>query len=181
MDNSQKYFYTKFKMGEFEYQLTADDESLLSLKVQSYQKGSFIPNFGSSYIENAIRFKEIRLQLRLYLAGNLRQFDVPIDIEKLKGTSFQKEIWNGLLSIPFAETCSYKELADKLNRPKAYRAVGSANGKNPIPIIIPCHRVIAHNGGLGGYALGLEFKKRLLKLETNENRFFLGAVNDKRN
>ena len=101
-------------------------------------------------------------QLSEYFAGKRNSFDIPLS---LKGTEFQKNVWNALLQIPYGKTISYAQLAKKVNNPKACRAVGSANGKNPVAIIIPCHRVIAANGSLGGYAYGLETKKQLLELE----------------
>ena len=83
----------------------------------------------------------------------------------LEGTEFQRKAWQAMRKIPFGETISYGEQARKVGKPKAYRAVGSANGKNPIPIIVPCHRVLASDGSLGGYSLGLPMKRRLLALE----------------
>jgi methylated-DNA-[protein]-cysteine S-methyltransferase len=83
----------------------------------------------------------------------------------LEGTEFQRKAWQAMRKIPFGETISYGEQARKVGKPKAYRAVGSANGKNPIPIIVPCHRVLASDGSLGGYSLGLSMKRRLLALE----------------
>ncbi len=103
-----------------------------------------------------------KIQIDEYLAGIRKDFSVPI---LLIGTEFQKEVWTELLKIPYGATTSYLELAKKINRPKAVRAVGSANGANPIPIIVPCHRVINSNGNLGGYGGGLELKKYLLNLE----------------
>ncbi|RPI61177.1 MAG: methylated-DNA--[protein]-cysteine S-methyltransferase, partial [Ignavibacteriales bacterium] len=89
-------------------------------------------------------------------------FDVPLDIE---GTDFQKRVWNELRNIPYGKTISYKTLSEKLGDVKAIRAVGKANGQNPIAIIIPCHRVIGANGSLVGYAGGLDIKEKLLHLE----------------
>jgi len=102
-------------------------------------------------------------ELDEYFAGKRKHFDVAI---AFSGTSFQHKVWEELLQIPYGKTISYADLAKAAGSPKACRAVGSANGKNPIAIIIPCHRVIASNGELGGYAHGLEVKKQLLKLET---------------
>jgi methylated-DNA-[protein]-cysteine S-methyltransferase len=83
----------------------------------------------------------------------------------LEGTEFQRKAWQAMRKIPFGETISYGDQARKVGKPTAYRAVGSANGKNPIPIIVPCHRVLASDGSLGGYSLGLSMKRRLLALE----------------
>ena len=101
-------------------------------------------------------------QLKEYFAGTRKEFDVPLDI---KGTDFQKRVWNELQKIPYGKTISYKTLSEKLGDVKAIRAVGKANGQNPIAIIIPCHRVIGANGNLVGYAGGLAIKEKLLHLE----------------
>jgi len=105
---------------------------------------------------------ETRKQLTQYFAGDRKKFDLPFD---LTGTPFQVKAWKTLTRIPYGKTISYSEQAKAMRKAKAFRAVGSANGKNPIPIIIPCHRVIASNGGLGGYSLGLKMKRQLMKLE----------------
>jgi len=101
-------------------------------------------------------------QLKEYFAGTRKEFDIPLDIE---GTDFQKKVWNELQKIPYGKTISYKSLSEKLGDVKAIRAVGKANGQNPIAIIIPCHRVIGANGTLVGYAGGLAIKEKLLHLE----------------
>lgn len=101
-------------------------------------------------------------QLREYFGGSRRHFDVPLD---LRGTDFQKRVWARLLAIPFGETRSYGAIAAELDRPAASRAVGAANGRNPISIIAPCHRVVGSNGKLTGFAGGLEAKAYLLGLE----------------
>jgi methylated-DNA-[protein]-cysteine S-methyltransferase len=108
--------------------------------------------------------KEACAQLDEYFAGKRRTFDLPLSP---KGTPFQETVWKQLQEIPYSQTISYAQLAKAIHHPKACRAVGSANGKNPIAIIIPCHRVIASGGGLGGYAYGIDIKKQLLELEKN--------------
>jgi len=105
---------------------------------------------------------EAETQLRAYFAGELRAFDLPLDFH---GTDFQKSVWHALLTIPFGETRSYGAIAEQLGRPSASRAVGAANGRNPISIVAPCHRVIGSNGALTGFAGGLEAKRHLLVLE----------------
>lgn len=107
-------------------------------------------------------------QLEEYFAGKRQAFDLPL---KQAGTAFQQKAWGYMLTIPYGKTVSYKQEAEAIGKAKACRAVGSANGKNQIPIIIPCHRVINENGGLGGYAYGLEIKKFLLNLERSNSRF----------
>jgi methylated-DNA-[protein]-cysteine S-methyltransferase len=108
-------------------------------------------------------------QLREYFAGERTEFDLPLAPQ---GTKFQRSVWQRLREIPYGETISYGELARRVGNPKASRAVGSANGKNPIPIVIPCHRVIASDGGLGGFGGGLSVKEALLALETKQQRAF---------
>ena len=101
-------------------------------------------------------------QLEKYVVGKNIPFTVPLDI---KGTEFQQAVWKTIAQIPYGETRTYTQIAQQIGRPKAVRAVGSACGVNPVPIIIPCHRVVASNGGLGGYSGGLEVKKCLLGIE----------------
>jgi methylated-DNA-[protein]-cysteine S-methyltransferase len=106
---------------------------------------------------------ETEKQLIEYFAGQRSQFNLPLDFQ---GTAFQKSVWSALLNIPFGETRTYKDIAEAIGNVKAVRAVGAANGKNPISIIAPCHRVIGTNGKLIGFAGGLDKKKILLKLES---------------
>jgi len=104
-------------------------------------------------------------QLRAYFGRTLERFDVPLDF---RGTEFQKQVWSALLTIPFGETRSYGEIARQIGRPSASRAVGAANGRNPISIIAPCHRVVGSSGALTGFAGGLEAKRYLLALESRQ-------------
>ncbi len=106
--------------------------------------------------------KEAAKQLNEYFDGSRKSFDLPLDPQ---GTEFQKKVWNALCSIPYGETRSYKQIAEQVGNPKAARAVGMANNKNPIMIFVPCHRVIGSNGKLVGYASGLDTKEKLLSLE----------------
>lgn len=113
--------------------------------------------------ENKI-IKNTIVELNEYFEGNRTSFDIPLNPN---GTDFQKKVWNTLLTIPYGTTTSYKNIAEKLKKNKSYRAIGNSNKKNPIPIIIPCHRVINSNGNIGGYFAGIEIKKILLKIENN--------------
>jgi O-6-methylguanine DNA methyltransferase len=108
--------------------------------------------------------KRVLTQLRKYLEGKLKKFDCPLDME---GTAFQKRVWSALKKIPYGKTRSYADVARIIGHPKAFRAVGNANGSNPVPIIVPCHRVIESNGGLGGYGSGIGLKERLLEFERS--------------
>ena len=101
-------------------------------------------------------------QLEEYFAGRRQQFDLPLELD---GTDFQRRVWLTLAEIPYGETVSYAELAMMVGRPNAYRAVGQANGANPVPIVLPCHRVLASGGGIGGYGGGLPMKRQLLEME----------------
>jgi methylated-DNA-[protein]-cysteine S-methyltransferase len=114
------------------------------------------PNSANAVLREAVR------QLAAYFQGELREFDLPLDFQ---GTDFQKRVWRQLETIPYGQTRSYTEIAEAVGSPRAVRAVGAANGANPIPIVIPCHRVIGRSGKLVGYGGGLPLKKRLLELE----------------
>jgi methylated-DNA-[protein]-cysteine S-methyltransferase len=107
-------------------------------------------------------FRETVLQLESYFEGTLKQFNLPLAPE---GTAFQLQVWRKLIEIPYGSTITYSDLADALGKPGAARAVGSANGRNPLPIIVPCHRVIGGDGSLTGYGGGLRIKAFLLNLE----------------
>jgi methylated-DNA-[protein]-cysteine S-methyltransferase len=107
-------------------------------------------------------FESVRGQLTGYFAGERRSFDVPLD---LRGTEFQRTVWDALLRVPFGETTTYGEIARRIGRPAAVRAVGAANGRNPVSIIVPCHRVVGSNGALVGYGWGVERKAFLLDHE----------------
>lgn len=109
--------------------------------------------------EHVLRLRE---QLREYLAGDRKNFDIPLD---LAGTPFQMAVWEALLEIPYGHTVTYGELAKRIGRPGAARAVGNAVGANPVPILIPCHRVVPKSGGIGNFGPGPEWKARLLRLE----------------
>jgi len=118
--------------------------------------------FPGEIIRDDRKNKEVLSQLKKYLKGQLKRFDCPLDF---KGTSFQKKVWSKLAKIPYGQTRSYKDVAQAIGHPEAFRAVGNANGCNSVPLIIPCHRVIESNGGLGGFGHGLKVKKRLLDFE----------------
>lgn len=108
---------------------------------------------------------ETERELKEYFSGDRRKFSVPV---RPAGTDFQKKVWNALCDIPYGETRSYRDIAEAVGSPKAYRAVGMANHNNPVMILIPCHRVIGADGSLTGYAGGLDGKAALLELERND-------------
>jgi O-6-methylguanine DNA methyltransferase len=120
-------------------------------------------HFGSqNVIEDRGKNEGVLAELESYLAGELRGFESTLD---LRGTEFQIKVWKEVKTIPYGATCSYRDIAERIGHPRAYRAVGAANRANPIPIIIPCHRVIGSDGSLRGYGGGLTMKERLLHLE----------------
>jgi methylated-DNA-[protein]-cysteine S-methyltransferase len=137
--------------------LVSDGEALTGL----HMAGGAAPE--PDWLRDDEPFREVRAQLTEYLAGERRTFDLPL---RLVGTPFQRRVWDELRRIPFGETISYAELARRVGQPGAARAVGSANGRNRIGLIIPCHRVIAADGSLGGYGGGLDRKRWLLRHEA---------------
>jgi methylated-DNA-[protein]-cysteine S-methyltransferase len=139
------------------------------LRQIDFMAGRNRPLADASWREDRAFFANIIRQLSAYFAGELESFDLPLDA---KGTSFQVEVWRQLCEIPYGETISYGELARRIGNPKASRAVGLANGSNPIPIVIPCHRVIGSSGKLVGYGGGLDVKEKLLALESRSWRLW---------
>jgi methylated-DNA-[protein]-cysteine S-methyltransferase len=117
---------------------------------------------GAERIEQDPRLDALAAELTAYLSGDLRAFETPVD---LRGTPFQMQVWQQLLAIGYGETRSYADVATAIGRPAAVRAVGLANGANPVPIVVPCHRVIGKNGTLTGYGGGLPLKQQLLRIE----------------
>ena len=120
-------------------------------------------HFGpQNVIEDRSKNEGVLAELESYLAGELRKFQSPLD---LRGTEFQMKVWREVRAIPYGTTCSYRDIAERIGHPRAHRAVGAANRVNPIPIIVPCHRVIGQDGSLRGYGGGLAMKEQLLRLE----------------
>ncbi len=135
------------------------------LKLVSFAAGKHARRVDADWIEDGSPFAEVIEQLKRYFAGELQNFDLPLLLE---GTAFQKKVWTALKNIPYGETVSYKTLAERVGSPRAVRAVGAANGANPIPIILPCHRVIGNDGSLTGFGGGLPLKRKLLALESRQ-------------
>ena len=119
--------------------------------------------FPGEVVRDDRKNRSVIVQLKKYLKGKLKRFDCPLEF---RGTPFEKKVWSALSKIPYGQTRSYKDIAEAIGHPKAFRAVGNANGNNFIPLIIPCHRVIESNGGLGGFGHGIKAKRRLLSLEN---------------
>jgi methylated-DNA-[protein]-cysteine S-methyltransferase len=142
--------------GDVRLLLTAGAAGIRAIEFAPFAPSAAAPNPANPLLAEAVR------QLHAYFDGRLRRFDLPLD---LTGTDFQRRVWLELTRIPYGETRSYGELARSIGAPKAVRAVGAANGANPIPIVVPCHRVIGAGGKLVGYGGGLPLKRRLLSLE----------------
>ena len=139
--------------------LAADEQGLREI---AFWKGAEEPLSAPGWRRANDPFREAVEQLGAYFAGELRRFDLLL---APAGTPFQLEVWTALRAIPYGETVTYGEIAGRLGRPGAQRAVGAANGRNPIPIVIPCHRVVGADGSLTGFGGGLPIKRRLLALE----------------
>ena len=145
--------------------LVGDGETLSGLYMQDGRKPKRI---APDWTESAAPFADVKRQLQEYFAGERTTFDVPLAPEG--GAPFEREVWHALEEIPYGETVSYGEIARRVGQPTAARAVGTANGRNPIAVIVPCHRVIGADGSLTGYGGGLERKRLLLELERGQGR-----------
>lgn len=158
------YFFTDYESPVGKIRLIKDEDGFLNKAFFIDRKGfkNHNNNLNNTKREDSL-FKNEISQLISYFRGELKTFN--IDISLNMGTEFQNKVWKQLLNIPYGKTISYGELANNIGHNKAVRAVGSANGKNPIVIIIPCHRVIRKNGGLGGYSSGIDIKQYLINLE----------------
>lgn len=149
----------KYQFENISLYLVATETHLINIQFTQPQK---------ALLQTTELLSMATIQLDEYFQGKRTTFSLPF---KLTGTPFQLAVWKELQNIPYGQTTSYKEIAQKINKPKAYRAVGTANNKNPLPIIIPCHRVIGSNGKLIGYAGGLKLKNYLLELEKSHTNF----------
>ncbi len=154
-------YYTYFDSPIQPLLLTSDGTALTGLFMVAHKHG---PEVEAGWVQSdeAAPFAEAKQQLGAYFAGRLTTFDLPL---ALGGTAFQRRVWDELRRVPHGETVSYGELARRIGQPTACRAVGLANGRNPLSIIVPCHRVVSANGNLIGYAGGITRKEALLALE----------------
>ena len=159
------YCYVDTPIGEL--LLAGEDDAL---QVIGFPRGSMRREPEPDWIFNEKRLAEARRQLQEYFDGSRTDFDLPL---KLTGTEFQVSVLRALQEIPYGETVSYGEIAKRIGRPRAVRAVGAANGRNPLPIVIPCHRVIGSTGDLTGFGGGLDTKEALLRLEAEHTRDLL--------
>ncbi len=165
-------YYTYFDSPIQPLLLTSDGSSLTGLYMAEYKHGPDVSENGENivypagwvYRDDAEPFTEAKAQLAAYFDGALTEFNLPL---AMRGTEFQKRVWEELVKVPYGTTTSYGELARRIGNPNASRAVGLANGHNPISIIVPCHRVIGSNGKLTGYGGGLPRKDALLTFEAS--------------
>ena len=155
------YCYTTTPIGDL--LLAGDDDGL---DLIAFPKGKMRRDPEPDWIFNEKPFAEVRRQLDEYFNGERKEFDLPLN---LTGTEFQVQVLEELLRIPYGETTSYGAIAKSIGRPRAVRAVGAANGRNPIPIVVPCHRVIGSTGDLTGFGGGLDTKAALLRLEAEHS------------
>lgn len=153
------FYFCKYQFENISLYLVATETHLINIQFTQPQK---------ALLQTTELLSMATIQLDEYFQEKRTTFSLPF---KLTGTPFQLAVWKELQNIPYGKTTSYKEIAQKINKPKAYRAVGMANNKNPLPIIIPCHRVIGSNGKLIGYAGGLKLKNYLLELEKSHTNF----------
>ena len=155
------YCYFDTPIGELLLAGEAD-----SLSMIGFPKGAMRRDPEADWIYNEEPFEDACIQLAEYFSGERKDFDLPLS---LSGTEFQVSVLEVLQQIPYGETVSYGDVAKRIGRPKAVRAVGAANGRNPIPIIVPCHRVIGSSGDLTGFGGGLDTKEALLRLEAENS------------
>ena len=158
------YCYLQTPVGKL---LLAGDEQ--GLRQVDFQDGPHPARPRPDWQKDAKPLAAVSAQLREYFSGRRRRFEVPLAPE---GTEFQLKVWQALRGIPYGETWSYGQLARRIGKPRAARAVGAANGRNPLPIIVPCHRVIGADGTLTGFGGGLKIKHKLLELESGEQQLW---------
>jgi methylated-DNA-[protein]-cysteine S-methyltransferase len=161
MHHIQRLYFTTIESPGGHLLLTGIPGALRSIR--------FFEEPESGWIEEPSLFREAARQLDEYFDGRRKAFNLPLDPQ---GTPFQKQVWEQLHRIPYGQTISYKTLAERIGNPSAVRAVGAANGANPLPIVVPCHRVIGADGSLVGFGGGLPLKKYLLELENPARRLF---------
>jgi len=160
-------FYDYFDTGLIGTLILVGDEEGLRNIVFPKKKNPIV--IQANWRKNSEFFLPVKAQLRAYFNGELKQFDLAL---AAVGTPFQLKVWEALRTIPYGELASYKTIAQVIGNPKAVRAVGAANGRNPIPIVVPCHRCVGSDGSLTGFGGGLDTKRRLIDLE----RFYSGSI-----
>ncbi|MGH8959674.1 MAG: methylated-DNA--[protein]-cysteine S-methyltransferase [Jatrophihabitantaceae bacterium] len=159
-----RYTYAGSPLGDLLF--LGDDGGLTGLYLNTTR---YPVRVGCDWVRDDLAFADVHRQMDEYFTGERREFDLPLNA---RGSAFQKRVWGALLEIPYGETTSYGRIAAQLGSPDAARAVGLANGQNPISIIVPCHRVIGADGSLTGYGGGLPAKQFLLSLEASHSGLF---------
>ncbi len=163
----ETFFYCRVNSPVAALVLAASDRGLLLLE---FDRGTFPPKKPkATWTESQTALRQYVRELEEYFAGDRREFSFPLD---LRGTEFQLKCWRALLQIPYGETRTYADMARAVGRPQGFRAVGLANNRNPIAVVVPCHRVIASDGTLCGYGGGLDVKQKLLDLEARRSGLF---------
>ncbi len=162
-----KVYCTSFDSKIGHIYIASTDKGVCKISIPKESKKDFFDWLSVHFddddvVENKSRNKEAIDQLNRYFNGKLAKFSSPLD---QIGTTFQLRVWKELIRIPYGTTITYKQLARRVGVPRGFRAVGTANGSNPLPIVVPCHRVVGHDGSLGGYSAGVKTKEFLLRLE----------------
>jgi O-6-methylguanine DNA methyltransferase len=159
----ETFYYSRISSPVGPLVISVSERGMVALE---FDWGQFPPKkspaLGACWIESAEKTEPYARELKEYFAGRRREFTMPLD---LRGTEFQQRCWRELLKIPYGQTRSYSQIARAVGSPRAFRAVGMANHQNPVAIVVPCHRVIASDGSLGGYGGGLNVKQKLLQME----------------
>ena len=160
-------YHSRVEEAAISLELYSTEDALVAIRVSTSSRkplASWLSRFfdGASVEPAGRRHADYQRQLREYLVGRRRVFELPLDP---RGSDFQREVWRAVESIPYGATATYSEIANRIGKPSAVRAVGAANGANPIPLVIPCHRVLGSDGSLTGYGGGLPLKEWLLALE----------------
>jgi methylated-DNA-[protein]-cysteine S-methyltransferase len=164
----RKIYWDIFQFNGSEIYISATDNGLCYVGSPEEEYEHMVKRYPAAVFEkNSEALEPYMHELTEFLEGRLIEFSLPIDV---KGTPFQEAIWGALREIPFGETCTYSDIAEKIGKPAAVRAVGTAIGANPVLITVPCHRVIGKNGGITGYRGGIAMKQQLLELEKEHSR-----------
>jgi len=161
MKSTENSYYSSFVISGIKFDIFSSRKGIKKIYINNKSSQQYTKEVTKLQPDDPFMFN-VFTELKEYFNGQRSNFSVPLDIA---GTIFQQKVWNELLKIPFGKTVSYKKVAIGIGNVKAVRAVGRANGANPVPIIIPCHRVIANDGKLGGYSCGIKIKEKLLELE----------------
>ena len=161
------FFYTTLKTPIKLFLIISSEKGLVKIVFIDTKESLPLRSLKNEYpditlVEDKSKNRDASDQLKEYFAGTRKKFTLPLDIQ---GTPFQKRVWAAVVQIPYGQTCSYGEIASRIGKPGSARAVGMANHNNPVPIVIPCHRIVGANGSLTGYGAGIPIKEKLLNLE----------------